>query len=274
MTGTMWNTLPRPEIIYFLWGMDLSKIKPIYLILVVVIAFAIWKLPEAMQHSQANEQNQQELGNYLDEKGKALSKADSDSINSFVQTLERIFTGLDAVNATECQINSGHKKPRILDWNLLWYLFEVDPATKSKDLFFEKVSTLNSQNPIPQLNLTVGDGFTQDMGKQQWNPGTLTYIENVLQENLLFIARLEKLVAPEFTRDESFQAGVATVGVWACDLAGGKAICKHTLTVQSDDSYGMPLKVEAMNQKLRLELLEKTVEEVERFCWEWMGATG
>ena len=51
------------------------------------------KLPEAMQHSQANEQNQQELGNYLDEKGKALSKADSASINSFLQTLEGIFPG-------------------------------------------------------------------------------------------------------------------------------------------------------------------------------------
>ena len=140
------------RIICLFWGMDLSKIKPIYLILVVVIGFVIWKLPEAMEHSQANEQSEKELGNYLEEKEKELSPEDIDEINSFQRTLGSIFSRLDDVSSTECQINSGHSQARILDWNLLWYVFEVDPAIKSKDLFFEKVSTLNSQNPFPGLN--------------------------------------------------------------------------------------------------------------------------
>lgn len=250
--------------------MDLSKIKPIYLILVVVLGFALWKLPDALQHSQANEQSQKELDSYLAVKEKALTPADNLAIKSFLRNLAGIFKKLDEAQTPECQLASDHPKPRIIDWNLLWYSFQAGPSAKSRDIFFDKVSTLNSQNPFPRLNLTVGDGFTQDIANENWNPGTLTYIQNLQQENILFIAKLENVRDPKFNGDDSFQTGIATIGIWACDLSAGKVLCKHTLHVNSDDSSGLPLKTAPMNNKLRIELLEKSVEEVKNHCRKWM----
>ena len=261
----------KPEL--FSSFMDFSNIKPTHLILVLVLGFAVWKIPEALRHSQKHEPVRKELNSYVEAKDQPLSKADSLEIQTFLASLGEIFTQLDTFPDSDCQLKSAALRPRILDWNLLWYMFRAKPEQKSRDAFFDRVSTLNSQNPFSQLSLTVGDGFTSDLGLDKPNGGTLGYIRTLNEENLIFLAKMEEMQAPRSLGDKSFEAGSSKVGIWACDLANRKVLCRHTLTVSSNDSRGLPLKTKALNNKLRLELLEKTVQEVQAHCKDWMGSS-
>jgi|GEM_PF-4195081 len=247
--------------------------KPIYLILIVVIGFVIWKLPEAMQQSesQQNASSAQELDAYLEDKGRPLTKTDSSEMQSFYDLLSTLRSHLHEAKRGNCDLGvvAEATQVRLIGRTFLDYLNDSDPS-KEKG-YFDQVSTLNSQNPFSKVNQTCGDGFTADMAYQKWHQGLLGYVRNLKEDRLCFVVEVERVVMPKMIADRDFYGGTVQVGITACDLEVGKVLCKQSIDVKSDDSRGLPKKGSAMNQQLYLELMEKAVRETELWCEKWMA---
>lgn len=234
---------------------------------------AIWQLPKAFQQSDASENiaGTQEVNKYLSLKDQPLDKADSLEVQSFLVQLDSLKHNLATASYGRCKL--GADKPggalRIMTMSLVACLTSQEMI--GKDAYFENVSTMNSQNPFAKLNRTTGDGFTYDMVHGKYHKGLLSYVQNMMQDRILFVAEIEKMTRPIYRGERNFIQGNCRVGIWACDLVAGKVLCKSAIEFSSDNSSGLQLKAEAMNQKFYLELLEKTVVEVERYCKMWLA---
>ncbi len=252
--------------------MEFFKKNPVYLILIVVALIAIWKLPEAINQSEEynNSRPVKELDEYLEVKGQALNQKDSLEVNQFYATLAKLHEALPEAGIKQCSLKelTEAKEARVMDKALLDFVFKSRPAEEKE--FFKKVSTLNSQNPFPRVNLSLGDGFTDDLADRNWHKGLHSYISHLKADRILFIATIEQMKKPQYLGERNFIEGECKVGIWACDLIEGRILGKNRIIIDNDDSRGLPLKTEAMNQKLYLELLEKSVAGTQDYCTNWL----
>lgn len=252
--------------------MEFFKKNPVYLILIVVALIAIWKLPEAINQSEEynNSRPVKELDEYLEVKGQALGQKDSLEVNQFYATLAKLHEALPEAGIKQCSLKelTEAKEARVMDKALLDFVFKSRPAEEKE--FFKKVSTLNSQNPFPRVNLSLGDGFTDDLADRNWHKGLHSYISHLKADRILFIATIEQMKKPQYLGERNFIEGECKVGIWACDLIEGRILGKNRIIIDNDDSRGLPLKTEAMNQKLYLELLEKSVVGTQDYCTNWL----
>ena len=243
------------------------------MIVALAVLLAIWQLPKAFRQSEAyeNASSTKELNAYLALKDKPIDQTDSLEIANFLGTVVGMSEDLAEANYGRCQLNADKAKvqPRIMTKALLDGLTREAPM--SKEEYFEKISSLNSSNPFERLNLTNGDGFANDLMRKNYHKGLLRYVHNLKNDRIVFIAEIEKVVAPVYRGERQFIEGNCRVGIWAADLEAKKVLCKSAIEVQSDNSSGLVLKSPSMNQKLYLELIEKAVSEVEKYCKAWLS---